>query len=279
MINLYYCQNIQNLGDELSKYITEKPSLQNTTYNPHQPKFLTIGSLLNFDLIHAPNIIWGTGTISPTATDRLPKIFPIKRNIPLFFKRLGNHPHTATVLATRGPLTQKQILKWGISCPDIFGDPGILLPQIYFPNITKKHKIGVILHYTQEKLLKSQQIHNPDVHLISIQRQGNIAIENFVQELLSCEVIYSSSLHGLILAQSYGIPAQWIQIRNHKIHQNESHKFLDYFLGVNLEPQKPCILENINQVFTNDLYHVTPKLQIISEKISNKLLQTFPFLH
>jgi pyruvyltransferase len=37
-------------------------------------------------------------------------------------------------------------------------------------------------------------------------------VNEFVDDLLSCEVIASSSLHGLVAPDSYGIPSVWIRI-------------------------------------------------------------------
>ena len=71
------------------------------------------------------SIVWGTGCIAPGRIGQTPK----------------------KIYAVRGPLTKKELDKRGISCPEIYGDPALLFPQIYNPKIEKKYKLGIIPHY------------------------------------------------------------------------------------------------------------------------------------
>lgn len=79
-----------------------------------------IGSLLTLVPLNN-SIVWGSGIMSSTAPFRgRPK----------------------EVRAVRGPLTRKRLLEEGIDCPKIYGDPALLLPLYYNPEIKKKYKIG-----------------------------------------------------------------------------------------------------------------------------------------
>ena len=49
--------------------------------------------------------------------------------------------------------------------------------------------------------------------------------------------LYSASLHGLIVADSLGIPNTWVFSKKHAIHSTAKIKFLDYFLSV----QRPYV--------------------------------------
>ena len=108
--------------------------------------------------------------------------------------------------AVRGPLTRAMILHNGGKCPDIYGDPALLLPRFYRPKRDKKFKVGLVRHYVH---LDVPVILGDGATEIPIKRCGYDGIERFIDEILECEVILSSSLHGIIAANAYGIPALW----------------------------------------------------------------------
>lgn len=131
------------------------------------------------------------------------------------------------------------------------------------------------MHHSQSNRLKE---FDKDVFkVINIARSTSQEVEEFIDELTSCESIFSSSLHGVIVAQAYGIPAQWITVKNSPIHSEQNFKFEDYFLGASQEIQRPiCIELNANDL--NDLKSVTPAK--INEKqlteTASRLLESFP---
>jgi pyruvyltransferase len=61
-----------------------------------------------------------------------------------------------------------------------------------------------------------------------------------VPEILSCEFVVSSSLHGIIVAESFGIPARWL--RSDK-KGPASMKFYDYYLQTGRAPRPAATLE------------------------------------
>ena len=61
---------------------------------------------------------------------------------------------------------------------------------------------------------------------------------DFIDKILSCEVILSSSLHGIIIADAYAIPNQWSTFTD-KIAEGAEFKFHDYFLSVEKNIDKP----------------------------------------
>ena len=66
-------------------------------------------------------------------------------------KQVIKSPAGVKFLAVRGPIT-KYLVKG--TNTDVFGDPAILLPLIYKPEIKKTHKVGIIPHYVDKPFIK-----------------------------------------------------------------------------------------------------------------------------
>lgn len=61
-----------------------------------------------------------------------------------FEKYWDNHRHL-DIRAVRGTLTREVFLKLGHKCPEIYGDPGVLMPSVYqSKNIEKTYNYMVI---------------------------------------------------------------------------------------------------------------------------------------
>jgi pyruvyltransferase len=185
-----------NIGDALSPVILEhftdhKPELASSD---ESGKLLLIGSLL--DIVSDNDIVCGIGSNKPN--------FTLEAN------------DTMRFISVRGPLTRFQIK--GADVPKNYGDPALLLPLMYFPKIEKKKKTGIIPHYVDKKYFPKDQI-------IDIEQD----YKTFVDQILECDEIISSSLHGIIIAEAYGIKTKWVMYGD-KIEGGE-FKYQDYFLG------------------------------------------------
>jgi len=204
MIKAYWFQ-FPNFGDMLTPVIVKHFTGQEVKLAKIDScgKLVAVGSLLG--VVRENDIIWGTGSIEARE------------------KGVFEQPNGSNFLAVRGPLT-REIINGNV--PEIYGDPAILLPLIYNPKIEKKHKIGVVPHYVD----KNVSIKNH--HFIDI----GMPWKKVVDEIKSCEMIISSSLHGIICAEAYGISAQWVKYSD-KIVGGE-FKFQDYFLGTGREKQE-----------------------------------------
>ena len=203
MIDVWWFTEHKNFGDELNKYLIEKISNDKVQLieDPNTPKHFCIGSILH--LADEKCTVWGSGFIAPGHnTKGLPQI-----------------------LAVRGPKTREQLLKNGQACPEVYGDPALLLPKIYNPPVNKKYKIGIIPHYIDKNNAWIKGIWNyPEIKIIDIQG----GIEDTIKAILSCEMIFSSSLHGVIVGDAYGIPSHWIKFND----RLGDFKFEDYLLSV-----------------------------------------------
>jgi len=209
----------ENFGDILNKYLIEKISGKEVInfkdlafLKNSKLRYSAIGSVLNqFEVEDL--VVWGSGFIQKP------------KNLKFTVKEIK---------AVRGPLSKAVFDENSIECPVIYGDPAILLPKYFYPKVEKKHQYGIIPHYTDmdsENLEAFMQ--NNEVKLIDV----TSPVESFVSQLLECENIISSSLHGIILADAYNIPNLWVTINNGLV--GGEFKFHDYFLSNKKEIYKP----------------------------------------
>lgn len=245
----------ENYGDLLSKYLVEKITKNRTFhYKPTSglkfKNFFVIGSILNY--CDNLSIVWGSGIIDKS-----------------------HSVEKADFRAVRGPLTRKRLLELGHECPEIYGDPALLLPNYYFPKIQKKYKIGIIPHFYDYGIAKLLFDEIPGVKIVNLLTNS---IENTTDEILSCNLIISSSLHGIIVPHAYGIPAIWVKFSNNL--SGDDVKFEDYLLSVDLKPYNGMMLSNsvkIEDIFEHiKLLNNLPSRDKIIDLNAN-LLKTCPF--
>lgn len=290
-LRLYYWADGENFGDELSEYLLfkltgERPIIVGNT---DKDKLLAIGSIISRYTLYSKSYIWGSGVLSESERIKL-KVFPLTYFCAQLFGMLC---FKSKIYALRGPLTKQRIEEQSLSkflnnkmfvnrdsC--VFGDPAVLLPRVYQTKTQKQHyQIGIILHHTQKipKQLASSLEH-VGIHFINILRSSHQELESFIDEVNSCDRVFSASLHGIIIAQSYKIPSQWVQVKGSSICNDSTFKFHDYFLGVGLEPQIPLQLDfNLSADSLADILFNTnmPTHNFAIEEVQDRLLKAFPF--
>ena len=187
-----------------------------------RPFISGIGSILTlFNMENA--IIWESGIISST---------DMVKGTP------------REVKAVRGPLTRQKLLDQGIECPEVYGDPALLLSRYYTPNIEKKiYKLGIILHYVDQNnhlldCLKKDQ----NILFIDIRHYTHWL--DFIDQVCQCDMVASSSLHGLIISEAYGIPNIWIKLKGSEL--NDDFKFHDFFLSLGRDREAFMINKNLD---------------------------------
>lgn len=197
-------------GVGITKYIYEKligkaPILYKGDVSITEEVVMGTGSTLQH--VEQNTIVWGTGCMTDEEIVRTPK----------------------QIVSVRGPLTRKQIQKNGITCPELYGDIGLIMPYFFHPKISKKYKIGLIPH-TSDITQLNKIGHPSDVHIIDITQ----SIESFIIQLLHCEYIISSSLYGIILSHAYSIPCAWVKFTDNI--KEERFVFADYYGSIKVEP-------------------------------------------
>lgn len=230
---------VWNWGDAISPLVFElvsgkKPNVidyKNLSTDPH---LMICGSTLKWAT--SGSVLWGVGEIAENMHFVQGDVKPLH------------------VAAVRGPLTREKLLSANIPCPEIFCDPAFVLSTYLKPTPSpKKYRIGVIPHYIDQGLpILAHLDSRDDVRVIDITQKDvpeDKRIYSFIDEVCSCDMIISSSLHGIILADAYGIPSKWMVLSD-KVFGGD-FKFRDYFLSVNqgervLSPLKD--ISNVNAV-------------------------------
>lgn len=182
-VNLHWWQmpyGEMNVGDFISEVAVAwmKKShgiVSDASRNGNTRHLYAIGSIINAGLQNAT--VWGSGLLQD------------KKFWWRTIRRLD-------IRCVRGPLTRDVLRRNGYCCPAVYGDPGILLPMIYTPAESEEKMDYIIVphhshHYTGSNVLSPIT--------------GDY--ETFIDKLVSTRLVISSSLHGIILAESYGIPA------------------------------------------------------------------------
>lgn len=199
-----YWQQENNFGDKLTPYILKNLFGVDCRFSRSPRRVFGVGSILSY--AKDRDVIWGSGLISR---------YHLPQGINL------------EVLALRGPLTRIELESIGV--PNIkeviYGDPALLLPRIYFPDTKKIYKVGYIPHYTDYDFVKSYYDLD-ELNGVAKVIDVRDPIETVINEALSCDYIISSSLHGLIIADAYGIPNKRA-IYNNKLVGGD-FKFEDY---------------------------------------------------
>ena len=247
----------RNFGDALNVPLIEYLSLKKVSFAKFLPKIIiqndisyaVIGSILQWSQDNC--VVWGAGFISE---NKIRVVKPKK------------------IYAVRGPLTRKIFLDNYIECPEIYGDPALLLPFIYCPIIQKKYEVGFIPHFMNKNSEYVKHYENiQDCIVLDILERVDYKV--FVDKILSCNYIVTSSLHGLIVAHSYNIPVLWVQYSVELI--GGKFKFDDYLLSVNKDSIEP--------LFVNKFYSVKEYIGLMDTQKINfdyiKLVQSCPFIN
>ncbi len=245
-VNIHYWrtkENQDNLGDFLSKIVVEYYAanlISNRDCSSVKGirHIYAIGSILGFGCQRA--VVWGSGLLMPYR---------------LYFERLLLAK--PDVRCVRGPKTRDELLKLGISCPEIYGDPAILMPEIYQPDCSKKeYDILLITHFSQNNIIDGK------MHRIDMLTQDYKFV---IDEIVKSKKIISSSLHGIILAEVYNIPAVlWLPCGSSKF------KYEDYYLSTGRSDI--IIAESLEEAL-----RITPMTPPhCFEEMRKKLKATFP---
>ena len=250
-----------NWGDALSPVLVGLLSGKPVVHleGLHHERYLAIGSILGSANERAE--VWGSGFIREN-------------------ERLIGRPRA--VHAVRGPLSRESLLKQGVECPEVYGDPALLLPRFFNPEVGKRYAVGIIPHYIDKGHPWLEQYRrDPQVLILDIES----GIHEFVRAVKSCAVILSSSLHGLICADAYGVPNAWVQFSEEVV--GGDYKFHDYRLSIGAgEPSVKRIADDTrvadavaraeHRELRIDLRELLLACPFLSDKLRREVLNSAP---
>lgn len=281
-IKLFYWQGKPNFGDMLNVDICKDVfNVNPINSEPENCEASFIGSLLdnflyegvfksdkNFkDLYNKPPVkIWGSGFITGKNKFTKRKFFLPET----YFRK-------AEIYAVRGYYSKKRlqsILKEDLKNAQI-GDPGLLAPMLLDKIPTKKYKLGLIPHHSELELPIWKEMNEYFKNSIIIKVDGES--KSIINKIAECDVIISSAMHGLVIADSFNIPNMRIIVSKNLLGRN--YKFNDYYSAYGIYNQTYFNVKNksykeidLDKIYEN--YRI-PKDKVIT--IRENLYKSFPY--
>ena len=229
---LFFFQEEENFGDALTLDILRYLNISFVPVEPTDATLVALGSVLQFFTSDTPQpfpasreslAIWGSGFVQPALGTR-----------ELFLRHVSVH-------ALRGALSRSRCEKiLGRPLRDVaLGDPGLLAAKaIPLSTEKKKYDVGIVCHYVDASIDVAERVRLQSSSLKIISARGDAG--RVCREICECRVILSSSLHGLVVADSYGIPNQWITLSSNIL--GGPYKFRDYYSAFGITHVEPMDL-------------------------------------
>ena len=113
------------------------------------------------------------------------------------------------------------LLERGVACPAVFGDPALLMPIIR-PDLVAlaacpRHRATFVRHIDDR--LSGSWLHPRTI-------SARAELERLLRRIVRSRLVVATSLHAVIVAEAFGIPARSIRNRS-----EPEFKFADYYLA------------------------------------------------
>lgn len=188
-----------------------------------------------------------------------------------FFKR------NVEIYALRGELSRQKCEKMLNKKLDVpLGEGGLLTSLLLDKLPGKKYALGIVPHLADSK--------NPTLLRLQEENKGSVLIDiarpslEVLEQLAACECVASTSLQGLAVADSLGVPNKWIRVSN-KI-EGIDFKFKDYYSVFDI-PATPLRLSTVDtesmRVIVRDILADYKVQHTMVSDIQKKLIKAFPF--
>lgn len=216
MVHSYWWDETLNFGDWIGPWLISMKSgkkvINTRKLVTNTPTIFSVGSILHqLPLVESKPIVWGSGLIKP---------INFRKKI-----QLRKKAKETNFLAVRGKLTHHELTsKLGVNIPEVYGDPALLLKKYYTPTKLSVPKIALCPHHIHYSELYEKFKDCDDIAVIDVKNDPRVVID----QLANADICISSSLHGLIIAQTYHVPWIWLRLEDHQL-VGDSFKFYDFF--------------------------------------------------
>ncbi|HUJ46749.1 MAG TPA: polysaccharide pyruvyl transferase family protein [Rhizomicrobium sp.] len=233
-----------NLGDALGPVIVAAMAglpVRHVGFKSRDTRLCSIGTIVH-KMRDGTVHVWGTG-VDARRNAMTPG--PAEFEVP---------PETAFVVhAVRGPHSRDTFRRAGVEAPAIYGDPAWFLPRLMPATVEKTHELGVVLHVSEliERHPNSGPLPEFRRYAVPADQSGAVriiatyhdptlaALKSKLNEILACKRIVSTSFHGMMLADAYGIPcAKFSLMRGggrlidaFDEREQLDHRFADFYAG------------------------------------------------
>lgn len=194
---------VNNFGDLIGPLVVEHMLARqglSSAGEAGERSLFSVGSVMHF--ASTGDTVWGTGVNGKVPEDSYT------------FSELD-------VRAVRGPLTRRFLLDRGLTVPEVYGDPALLLatlrPDLRELSARKLHPVTVVPNFND---LAHYKPFGPEV--LHPQRP----LEECLRRIAQSELVVGSSLHGVIVAEAFGVPARLITSKAEHV-----FKYDDYYQG------------------------------------------------
>jgi pyruvyltransferase len=190
---------VNNFGDLVGPWVVAE-LLRRRGLDPDRAvrpaRLVAVGSILH--LAQNDDVVWGAG-LNGKALALAPGV-----------QRLD-------VRAVRGPRTRELLLEAGHDVPEVYGDPGALVGVLWDrPTTARTRDLTVIPN------LNDARGHPSHPALVS----PRTSLEKIIGIIASSRFVTGSSLHAIVIAESFGIPARLIRSA-----AEPAFKYEDYYRG------------------------------------------------
>jgi hypothetical protein len=249
-----------NFGDEITKEIIEKVFKRRVEWAQFEHcQLVGTGSIIEEVAENKGDnkpYLWGSGFIQPGSLTISSDDFKI--------------------LGVRGKESLKRVQS--PRSTTFIGDPGLLASRLLSKKPKKQYRVGIVPHYVDyDSVTGSQLAVKAGIHILN----PLWPCTKMAEEMAKCDTLLSSSLHGLIFADSLSIPNLHVKFSDGKI-KGGLYKFNDYYSVYSLPRYQQIEVADLEDQTAEEIAQMisrkfTPIPTDEFEQITSRIVAAFPY--